>query len=109
MKYERSTDPSFGYLYEDFSAQLTFRYIAAYDDLTVTETLIGLDATKIEAWDIIDLNLAYDFGDVGRIQVGVRNVQNKLPELNRTFRQGFDSSNQDVYGRVVYTTYSINF
>jgi iron complex outermembrane receptor protein len=100
---------SLGYTIDDFNAKLTYRFIPRYSDLTVVERLGGLEGQGQESWGIVDLNSSYDFGDFGTLQLGVRNLADKLPELNQTFRNGFDTANHSVQGRVVYGSYTIQF
>lgn len=100
---------SLGYTLDDFNAKLTYRFIPRYDDLTVVERLGGLEGQGQESWGIVNLDTGYDFGDWGSIQIGVRNLADKLPELNTTFREGYDADKHSVSGRVAYGSYTIRF
>ncbi len=106
---EHRFNTSFGYRINDFTSKLTYRYITDYDGTTVVEEMAGVDVDRIEKWEIVDLNLGYDFERFGNISFGVRNLTDKLPKLNTTFRYGYDKNNQSVLGRVLYATYTISF
>jgi iron complex outermembrane receptor protein len=106
-KYRFNT--SFGYAISDFNAKLTYRYIPTYSDLTVVEKLGGNEETNQKSWGIIDINFNYDLSDFGVITFGVRNLADKMPVLNQTFRNGFDANNHSVDGRVLYGSYTITF
>jgi|GEM_PF-3258688 len=100
---------SVGHTYGPFSTRVTYRYITEYASTTVVEDLVGIEGDDVEAWDIVDINFSYDAEEYGKFSLGIRNVADKLPELNQTFREGFDEANQSVEGRVVYGTYTVNF
>lgn len=102
---------SLGYSIEDFNVKLTYRFIPRYSDLNVVEQ-IGQGQEQDqgqESWGIVDVNSSYDLGDYGKIQFGVRNLADKLPVLNQTFRNGFDDDNHSIQGRVYYGSYTMTF
>jgi len=100
---------SLSYNIADFNARLTYRYIPTYSDLTVVEKIAGYEETEQESWGIVDVNFNYDFDSYGSLGLGVRNIADKMPELNQTFRNGFDADNHSIDGRVVYGSYTITF
>jgi iron complex outermembrane receptor protein len=102
-----------GWQYDNFNARLTYRYITSYSDLSVVDILAGTvsDDGGMPAWDIIDLSFNYDLAEYGRVNIGVRNLTDEMPNLNRTIdnRIGFDQANQDILGRVVTVGYTLEF
>ena len=111
------TTPEFRYIMnagwqmDNMNARLTYRYITDYSDLDVIQVLAGNTSSGVHDWGIVDLSFNYDLGDYGRIGLSVRNVGDKLPDLNRTIsvRNGFDSSNHDILGRVTNISYTYEF
>lgn len=102
---------SLGYSLGDLNAKLTYRFIPRYSDLNVVEQ-IGqkkFEDQGQESWGILDLNASYNLDEYGVIQMGIRNLKDKLPVLNTTFRNGYDADNHSIAGRVFYGSYTLSF
>ncbi|WP_444994590.1 TonB-dependent receptor plug domain-containing protein [Aliikangiella sp. IMCC44359] len=94
--------------YDNLSLALSYNHVA--DMRGEDADLPEFEQGDFDEFNTFDLNARYTT-DYGIFTLGARNLTDEMPTLNREEISfpGFDRSNHDIAGRVVYARYSIDF
>lgn len=99
----------FSWMLSDFTTSLMYRYTAAFLGQTPEDKAADIPRQDFESWYTLDLSVAYDAKDYGKVVVGARNLTDQIAEVNYDYRYGFNDAFHDVVGRVMYLNYQIQF
>ncbi len=97
------------WMFDDISANLTYRYTAAFLGQSPEDQLADIERQNFPSWSTLDMSVNYNADEYGRFTIGARNLTDEIAELNEELRDGFNDSFHDIIGRVVYVNYQVQF
>jgi len=97
------------YSYENISAFLNTKYIEGTKGETPQEFEAGEEWQDFGTMVTIDFGISYDTDGYGKISYIMRNVGDRLPDVNTDLRAGYNERLHSIVGRTNQLNWSIDF
>ncbi|TQV89528.1 TonB-dependent receptor plug domain-containing protein [Aliikangiella coralliicola] len=100
---------NFNYFYNNFEAFSKVRYIDSFLGESPEDEAEGIEYLDFPSMTTLNLGVAYDFGDYGRVQLISNNVLDKLPPVNSELSRGYSYRIHSIIGRTIQLNYTKDF